>query len=287
MRPSRLPVMVCALAGLALPQAFTQTATPQTPPPITEAPAAFDGRSNGFLSDADFAEALETFEEREFNNGVDGLGPVFNAQACVECHQSPVTGGTSQVAELRAGHFDSARGVFVDHPGGSLINDRAINAAFQEVVQAGNEVRSLRNSLGVLGDGFVEAIDSNTLLAISQAQPAGMRGQLIQVPVLEAPGNNRGGRFGWKDQHASLESFAADAYLNEMGITTPIFPRDNTSNGRAVSDNTPDPEDDGGDVVLFANFMRATKAPPRDAAIAATADSRAGEQLFNSIGCAV
>ena len=282
MRPSRLPVMVCALAGLALPQAFTQT-----PPPITEAPAAFDGRSNGFLTDAEFAAALETFEEREFNNGVDGLGPVFNAQACVECHQSPVTGGTSQVTELRAGHFDASRGAFVDHPGGSLINDRAINAAFQEVVLAGNEVRSLRNSLGVLGDGFVEAIDSNTLLAISQAQPAGMRGQLIQVPVLEAPGNNRAGRFGWKNQHASLHSFSADAYLNEMGITSPLFPRDNTSNGRLVSDNTPDPEDDGDDIVLFANFARATKAPPRDAALAATVDSRAGEQIFNSIGCAV
>src|SRR6185436_20116400 len=59
-----------------------------------------------------------------------------------------------------------------------------------------------------------------------------------------------------------------------------------TSNGRAVSDNTPDPEDDGDDLILFANFMRSTKAPPRDTALAATADSRAGEQLFSSIGCA-
>ena len=291
MRPSRLLMMVCALAGLALPQAFTQSVSSQSvstqAEPITEAPASFDGKSNGFLSTTEFEAALEAFEEREFNNGVDGLGPVFNAQACVECHQSPVTGGTSQVTELRAGRFDAQRGVFVDHPGGSLINDRAINAAFQEVVQAGNDVRSLRNSIGVLGDGFVEAVDSNALLAISQGQPASMRGQLIQVPVLEAPpGNNRAGRFGWKNQHASLQSFSGDAYLNEMGITTPMFPKDNTSNGRAVSDNTADPEDDGDDLILFANFMRSTKAPPRDTALAATSDSRAGEQLFSSIGCA-
>jgi CxxC motif-containing protein (DUF1111 family) len=290
MRPSRLLMMVCALAGLALPQAFTQSVSSQSvstqAEPITEAPAPFDGRSNGFLSTTEFEAALEAFEEREFNNGVDGLGPVFNAQACVECHQSPVTGGTSQVTELRAGRFDASRGVFVDHPGGSLINDRAINAGFQEVVQAGNDVRSLRNSIAILGDGFVEAVDSNALLAISQGQPASMRGQLIQVPVLEAPGNNRAGRFGWKNQHASLQSFSGDAYLNEMGITTPMFPRDNTSNGRAASDNTPDPEDDGDDLILFANFMRSTKAPPRDTALAATADSRAGEQLFSSIGCA-
>ena len=284
MRPSRLPIFVCALAGLALPQAFTQSVTAPSEP-ITEAPAAYDGQSNGFLSATEFEAALEAFEEREFDNGVDGLGPVFNAQACVECHQSPVSGGTSQVAELRAGRFDAQRGVFVDHPGGSLINDRATNAAFQEVVLAGNDVRSLRNSLGVLGDGYVEAIDSNALLALSQSQPAGMRGQLIQVPVLEAPGNNRAGRFGWKNQHASLQSFSGDAYLNEMGITTPMFPRDNTSNGRVVSDGVADPEDDGDDLILFANFMRSTKAPPRDTALAATADSRAGEALFAQIGC--
>ena len=40
------------------------------------------------------------------------------------------------------------------------------------------------------------------------------------MPVLEAPGNERVGRFGWKNQHASLLSFSADAYLNEIGITS-------------------------------------------------------------------
>jgi CxxC motif-containing protein (DUF1111 family) len=53
--------------------------------------------------------------------------------------------------------------------------------------------------------------------------------------------------FGWKDQHASLESFAADAYLNEMVITSPLFPEENSSGGREVTqyDTVPDPEDDG------------------------------------------
>jgi hypothetical protein len=48
-----------------------------------------------------------------------------------------------------------------------------------------------------------------------------MRGTRIMVPVLEAPHCGgfvmRVGRFGWKDQHASLLSFAADAYRNEVG----------------------------------------------------------------------
>ena len=109
------------------------------------------------------------------------------------------------------------------------------------------------------------------------------------VPVLEAASRARIGRFGWKGQHASLKSFSADAYLNEMGITSPLFPDENTSNGRFVGfgsgyDPVADPEDDGVDVVAFADFMRSTKAPPRGPV---SADVLAGETLFNKVGCAV
>src|SRR5262249_51359187 len=93
----------------------------------------------------------------------------------------------------------------------------------------------------------------------------------------------------WKNQHASLLSFSADAYKNEMGITSPLQPDENTFNGVVLGpqfDPLPEPEDDGEDVELFATFMRATKAPPVDAARAATADAQAGSTLFNSIGCA-
>ena len=89
------------------------------------------------------------------------------------------------------------------------------------------------------------------------------------------------GRFGWKNQHASLLSFSGDAYLNEMGITNLLVPNENTSLGRFVGfgsgfdivpDNTPcedDPnlicgEDPEQDIEVFAEFMRATQAPPRD-----------------------
>jgi CxxC motif-containing protein (DUF1111 family) len=250
----------------------------------TEAPAGFDNLTNGFLSQVDFDTDLDVFSEVE---GIaDGLGPVFNAQSCRECHQNPVVGAGSQVTELRAGHFNGIS--FVDHPGGSLLNDRTINPAIQERIAAGQEVRTFRASLSLMGDGFVEAIDSNTLLAISNAQPAAQRGQLISVPILEAPGNVRTGRFGWKNQQASLLSFAADAYVNEMGITSPLQPTENTSNGASVAafDTVADPEDPGDDIEIFTNFMRALKAPPRDTALAATASAVRGSALFDSSGCA-
>ncbi len=244
--------------------------------------------TNGFVDQAQFDADRAIFEQREERK--DGLGPVYNAQSCAECHQNPVTGAISQITELRAGSFDGFR--FIDHPGGSLINDRAIDPEFQERVLGGNNVRTFRTSLNTLGDGFVEAIDSNTLVAIANGQPAGMRGQFIQVPVAESNNQVRGGRFGWKNQHASLVSFSADAYLNEMGITSPLQPTDNTSNGRFVDDGVPDPEDpgtpdapNGPDVEAFARFVRATGVPPRDTALAATPDAQAGSALFNQVGC--
>jgi CxxC motif-containing protein (DUF1111 family) len=281
MRTLKICLLILFAIGISLSLYTSKSVYSQTG--ATEAPTGFDNQTNGMVDQATHDADLDVFAEQE--TIADGLGPVYNAQSCGECHQNPVVGAISQITELRAGHFNGIN--FVDAAGGSLINDRSINANFQERVPAGNEVRTFRTSLNTLGDGFVEAIDSNTLVAIANGQPAALRGTFIQVPVLEAGNTLRGARFGWKNQHASLISFSADAYLNEMGITSPLQPTENTSNGRSVAaiDTVPDPEDDGDDIEIFARFMRATKAPPRDAALAATADAITGSNLFNAIGC--
>ena len=258
---------------------------------ITEAPTGFTG-TNGFTTDEAFDAALDGFGEHE--DEAAGLGPLYNSDSCQSCHANPQIGGGAVTSELRAGHFNGIS--FVDAAGGSLINDRAIDPRIQERVPAGNEVRTFRISLSIFGDGFVECIDSNTLLAISNAQPAAQRGTLIQVPVNESANRVRAARFGIKNQHASLVSFAADAYLNEMGITSVLQPNENTSLGTSVAgfDVVPDPEDDtdathpfGIDLQFFIDFMRSLKAPPRDAAAAATASAQRGQSLFTQIGCAV
>jgi CxxC motif-containing protein (DUF1111 family) len=106
------------------------------------------------------------------------------------------------------------------------------------------------------------------------------------VTVLEAAPGTRIGRFGHKSQHASLESFSADAYLNEMGITSPLQPNENNILGVSAApfDNVADPEDDGDDVEAFANFQRALRAPGRGPINATVI---AGDSLFTQIGCAV
>jgi CxxC motif-containing protein (DUF1111 family) len=177
--------------------------------------------------------------------------------------------------------------------------------------------RTFRTSLNTLGDGYVEAIADGTLVAIANNQPGTtgneVHGLVITVPVLEAnfPSNTecqhpelkcvkRVGRFGWKNQHASLLSFSADAYLNEIGITNFLIRVENTSLGRFVGFGTIfdtedddafcDPpfntircgEDNAQDVKTFAEFMRATKAPPRDPDIISQfqTDVDAGAALF-------
>jgi len=263
--------------------------------PASEAPTGFDNLTNGFdpqgpnvaSLNEQTVVALRSFNDNQFifgkvENVGDGLGPTYNAQACRECHQNVVNGGASQVAEQRTGHLTG--GTFFESLGGSLVQSRATYPEATELVAVGDNIRTFRISTNTLGLGFVEAVSNKTLMNIRDAQPAIMRGSIAIVPVLEANSRGRVGRFGWKDQHASLESFAADAYLNEMGITSPLLPDENTISGADASpfDPVADPEDDGEDVKAFANFIRSTKAPSRGP-ITATVTN--GQQVFTRIGC--
>ena len=293
---------------------------PPPPPPApspgaTEAVTGFDGGSNGFAEEfcanqsalvsstnspkIPAAECNFDTAEEEFTGPetvADGLGPIFNAAGCGECHTAnpafdpddftrKLVGAGSEITERRAGFWDG--NVFRDHPGGSLIHTRSLRTYEQERVLPGHNVTAIRSSLSVLGDGFVEAISNETLQGIAERQPSSQRGQVISVPVLEKPGATRVGRFGHKAQQASLVSFAADAYVNEMGITSPLQPTENTFNGVVVDDPVPGLDDEGVDVELFALFMRSTKAPPVDADRAATDDAREGRRIFDAIQCSV
>src|ERR1044072_6128949 len=288
MKYLKISVLFMFAMALISPLAFTSTVESQAPVEAlaTDMDALTADLFNNNGTAADFATAKTEFEAVE--EIADGLGPCYNAQSCRECHQTPDTGAASQISEFRAGHLD-AFGNFVDAPGGSLINDRAIEARIKERVSSGAPFRTFRMSLSILGDGFVEAISNTTLINNVNAQPAGQRGTLINVDVFEAPGQTRVGRFGWKDQQASLLSFSADAYVNEMGITSsfPQTAQKNTSNGVSVAafDSVADPEDaDNEDIQLFADFMRGTRAPRRGAITDAV---NRGEALFNALDCDV
>jgi CxxC motif-containing protein (DUF1111 family) len=270
-----------------------------------EAPSGFDNQT----IDPNFvAQDVHTSDQSHFDSveeaEKDGLGPIYNAQSCRECHQNPTSGAGSQVTELRVGHLGP--GGRFENPsipinggqevitGRSLINDRAICPEIQERVPETETIRTRRLSVNTLGDGFIEAVTDETLLNIRKEQCRSTHGkicgQALRVPVLEADGQTAVGRFGWKDQHASLLSFSADAYLNEMGITSRLLPNEVTliCNPKSVTEpnDQPDPNDHLEDIDRFARFIRASKVPPRDEKLAATEEAKRGSQLFERIGCA-
>src|SRR5438105_4145361 len=273
----------------------------------SEAPTGFDNKTNGMVDDATHAVDQGKFDEVEQVS--DGLGPLYNAQSCSECHQNPTSGGSSQVSELRVGHrgphgkFENpeipiARSTEIIK-GRSLVNDRAIcpSGAFpgteiQERVPDSEHIRTFRVSGNILGDGFVEAVPDQTFVDLAKEQCNKSHhkicGQVLYVPIVEAPGETGVGRFGWKDQQASLLSFAGDAYLNKMGITTRLFPDEVTKLCNTAPEPNDPPDPDGlDDLDHFARFIRASKAPARDSHQAETPVSKRGSELFDKVGCAV
>src|ERR1043166_4505394 len=141
----KLPLLLClaalaiAFAIVGIAQTATQAVTGYNTPINNDQSGAV---SNGFTTNATFAADEETFMEEEDIG--DGLGPVYNARSCVDCHAQPNVGGISQVTELRVGHTDAA-GNFVNPtipindgantiPNRSLVNDRSICDAAAERV---------------------------------------------------------------------------------------------------------------------------------------------------------
>jgi CxxC motif-containing protein (DUF1111 family) len=282
-------------------QTATEAPTGFTTPTVTQNPGS-QSTSNGIPERPGDTFASDQAQFERVHDPSTGLGPLFNAASCAQCHQNGVTGTASQITELRVGHLDE-NGNFVNPTvpindgvstitGRSIVNDRAICAAAQEHVPETETIQTRRAVLNTLGDGFVEAVPDATFQAIAanQANQSGGRihGEAIQVPILEAPGQTAIGKFGWKDQQPTILSFSADAYLNEMGVTNRLRPKDVTSVCKITTDPEDIPDNLGlADIDHFAQFIRGTMAPPREANLAQTLDAQTGAQLFENVGCAI
>lgn len=295
---------------------------PAPPPPPTEAPASFQLVTNGAISQADFNDAMGDFTQDAVPDPGEegGLGPIFNGTSCRMCHLNPAVGGGLSRFEMRCGSLDPT-GAFVAPPGGTLVRQLATDAAAQQRVPEGFFVTK-RRSTSLFGLGYVEFIRDADILAVQAAQDPSVRGVATTVPattgivpsssshklrvvldlntgIVRDVGGlvqvNKVGRFGWKCQQATLLDFAADADLNEKGITSPIQMVEPLSvDGRSLAQfkKTADPEDPpsadrpfGHDVTSYTKFMRALQAPPRDFTLSNTDDAKAGAVLFNAIGC--
>lgn len=288
-----------------------RTSAAAAAPALLLAAALSSGAQNGYSSQTAFVlgqplPGLTGEQSRAFKEGLqafsavetrdDGLGPVFNGTACAECHKAGAIGGAGVDLTIsrvtRIGGWKG--GVYTDLPefGGPVLQARSLKEFDTacpingETVPPEANAVSRRITTPLFGAGLIEAIPDAAILArVGQRDPDGVAGVPNLIPVA---GSRRAevGRFGWKAQHSRLDVFAADAYLNEMGITTALFPAENLPQGKPIPagwDTIADPEDHDNDTEAFATFMRFL-APPTQR-VPVTARIRAGERLFEQARC--
>ncbi|HEX3901308.1 MAG TPA: di-heme oxidoredictase family protein [Polyangia bacterium] len=276
-----------------------------------------------------FAAAKANFVATE--SAADGLGPIFNQNACASCHQNGSTGGAGQNIEQRYGTITNGTFNTLASTGGSLrqlfgiggfnVGGVNCNSGVDNNPAAGATLFSGRLTTPLFGLGLVDSLPDSVFSTLASREPAAVRGAPRMVPIAlpnpldgsQVAGGTRVGRFGWKANVPSLAQFSADAYLNEMGITTTscihgtsntAFATENRANRAGTNaiingcpdDQVPGVDDDlaaetnhcaGGlteledDVANFTFFMAHLAPPPQVAITAGTAQDR-GRTLFNS-----
>ena len=283
------------------------------------------------IAEADFDEALDNFNLVEAID--DGVGPVMNEFACGRCHTGGAQGGAGEQIERRFGRV--ANGVFRElaNEGGSLrqlftvgsFNNGTRSCTVPlEREPADATVHNVgRLTTPLFGLGLVDAMPDSFFDQLAANEPAAVRGIVRRAAVLipnprdasQGIGTVRVARFGWKAGISNLATFAADAYKNEMGITTQhcfrgtsitAFATESAPNGSpqpagcddlaaAAPAGVPAGTDDavgscaGGltelqeDVQNFLTFMTFLAPTERDLSDAAAIN--AGAPVFNQIGC--
>jgi CxxC motif-containing protein (DUF1111 family) len=329
------------VAGCAQdPNGADDTALSETSAAITAIGDALPGTDA-----AGFATAKAAFMTVEMP--VDGLGPIFNERACGNCHTQGAIGGAGTQIERRFGTTFVLNGQEVFDPlandglgpnparGGSLrqlmtlgrftgVGGKACNVALESEPPEATIHNVGRLTTPLFGLGLVDAIPDSFFDSLAAAEPTNVRGIVNRVSILlpnindpsQSLNGTRVGRFGWKAGIATLSQFAADAYINEMGITTQhcvkgvsvtTFATESQPNGVAVpagcddlapaqpaGNGIPAGTDDavgsctGGvnelqdDVSEFIEFMTFLAPPARGAITAAVTR---GQTVFTNIGC--
>ena len=239
----------------------------------------------------------------------DGLGPIFVATSCEQCHVGDGKGhlvfNLTRFGTLGPDGFD-----FLTEFGGPQLQHRSIPGYPPEVVPASATGIAEFTAPAVTGLGYLDAVDDATLIGLADADDLdgdGISGrlqlhepsELIQATLaLEAQSHPnpraRGtlvdgkyiGRFGKKALTVNLLHQTVGAYQQDMGVTSDLLPEDlfNPVAGNRASDEAPDPEVSSSTVANVVFYLKTLRAPPRRDAD--HPEILAGEQLFGTVGCA-
>jgi len=240
---------------------------------------------------------------------VDGLGPVFVATSCEQCHVGDGKGHPTfnllRYGSYGGGGFDPLISL-----GGRRLHQRTIPGYPPEEVPAEATGVATFNPPAVTGLGFLDAVDDSTLVALADSvdfDGDGISGRLqLHAPselietviALESVGSAdpgaRGtlvngmyiGRFGKKAGAVNLLQQTVAAYQQDIGITSDLLPEDlfNPRAGSRASDGVADPEVSSSTVANVVFYLKTLRAPSRREAD--HPEVIAGEEIFEEIGCA-
>ncbi len=275
-------------------RAGADTAAPTTPnPTIDPEYDADDGAraSTAFgdpIAGSDLARFQAGKSEFEATEGpADGLGPIFNDVACAACHNAPASGGGSTRLETRFGKGRNAGADPLSNEGGSLIQERGIGQVGDcdyvgETVPKDATVSAQRRTTPLFGLGLVDAMTEGRMNDVAVHEAGSYPAEAGHVGMLST---GQAGKFGWKGQVPTLRFFAGDAYLNEMGVTSPGFESENCPQGDCSllrCNPFPGLNDDGSGPAAFTDFMTMLAPPPRGPTPTTVTQ---GQQVFLATGC--
>ena len=216
-----------------------------------------------------------------------GLGPLFNADACGECHEDPVRGGVGDEVELHAAAFHpplcdplAAEGGFVFQ----LKSTPALKVALaidSEPVPP-NAARALRTTPVLFGRGLLDLVPDSVILSYADPDDRNSDG-ISGRPNHFVDG--RPGRFGRKAFVPRLDEFNDGAFSAEQGITSPAVLTEETIGGKPIPagvDPVPEPEIGQEALDQTNDFVRLLGAPTP---LKASKDAKRGRKIFADIGC--
>jgi CxxC motif-containing protein (DUF1111 family) len=216
--------------------------------------------------------------DRDFAFG-EGVGPLFNGDACRSCHFDPVIGGAgpSGVDAMRQGSFTGF--IFSEPISGTALPRHAVTGVRPESDADANFFEP-RQTPSTFGLGLLEQIPREVVEALTDPGDEDGDGIAGRAHVLD---DGRLGRFGWKANVPSVREFVRDALGGELGLTVPDEP--GLSFGSAEDeDEAPDPETDRDTLDGMTAFI-AFLAPPPRSRVDVALESR-GEEVFEAVGCA-
>ena len=202
---------------------------------------------------AEFNEGRKLFTEK-----LSKLGPLFNDQACADCHSIPTVGGSGDLNHV-AYMGPAPRGDV------KLYRRHGLPGWTVPARPAGV---GRRIAPPLYGLGLVEQIPDETIRAAcgeGHPDPAKLQGSLPRNTIA---------RFGAKPFLGTVVDFVGSALFSESSVTSAL-------EGATDDDSFPDPEVDAKFVETLAAFVRGLQPPGRNGTDAA------GEAAFDSFGCAV